>query len=95
MAFENLGRLRFARLPERDLCVFARRHETAVGQDRDRVHRAFVKAHHLLGGVFRKRPADRRGVEAAGKRLLAVGGNRERAHRAAMAAQLCVSNAGR
>jgi len=70
------------------VCVGARSDNAAVFEPGDRVHRAIVKAHHLLGDVSFKRPADRRGVEAVRDGAVAVGRNRQRAHWSAVAKQL-------
>jgi hypothetical protein len=85
---EHQRGLRLARLPDRDARVFAAGHDPAVRKKGDRVDRALMEAQHLLGRVPLQRPADHRGVEAAGERLRPVRRNRERADRPAMAAQL-------
>ncbi len=95
VTFEHRRRLRLAGLPDRDARILAAGRHASVGQERDRVHRAVVEAQHLLGGVALQRPADRRGVEAAGNRLRAVGRDRERPHRPAVPAQLGVGSARR
>jgi hypothetical protein len=88
VSFENSVRLLFPRRPDGDAGILAGGHGAAVSRDRDRIHRALMKAHHLLGGIAPKRPADRRCVEAARKRGAAVGRDRKRAYRTAMPAQL-------
>ena len=84
----TLSGSRLALRPDRDMRVGAGGGDAAVLEPGDRVHRAVVEAHHLLGDVARQRPADRRGVEAAGDGVAAVGRDRQRPHRPAMAAQL-------
>ena len=64
--------------PDGDARVLAAGRDPAVRQKGDRVDRAVVEAQHLLGGVSLERPADRRGIEAAGDRQRAVGRDRQR-----------------
>src|SRR5215472_6526667 len=88
MAVKHLIGRRLACGPDRDMCIAARSDDTAVFEPGHRIHRAVMKAHHLLGDVARQRPANRRGVEAARDHVLAVGGNCQRAYRSAVATQL-------
>jgi hypothetical protein len=74
--------------PDRDPAILAAGDHPPVGQKRHRVHRALVETQNLRGGILRQRPPDRRGVEAARQRRLAVRRDRQRANRAAVAAQL-------
>ena len=88
--FEHRIGLLFPGAPQRDAPIRAARHCAPVAQQRDRVHGVVVEAQHLLGGIARQRPTNRRAIEAAGDRFHAVGRHRDRAHRPAMAAQLRV-----
>ena len=86
VSFKNSVGLLFARRPDGDTGVLTGGYGAAVSKDRDRIHRAIMKAQHLLGGIAPKRPADRRCVEAARERRGAIGGDRKRAYRTAVPA---------
>ena len=94
VTLKNAGRPVSAGRPDRNAAIFAGARKTAVAQENHRVHGAFVKTQHLLGRVGDQRPANDRGVEAAGRCTFAVGRNRKRAYRPAVTAQLRQRRAG-
>ena len=75
MPFKNTVGVLFPRRPESDAGVLAGGCGPPVGEHRDGIHRALMKPQHLLGGVVPKRPAYRRGIEAARERGGTVGGD--------------------
>ena len=80
---------RLARLPDRDARILAAGDDAAVRAGSATAFTAPSWKRSTCSAALRvQRPADRRGVEAAGDRGRAVGRDRERAHRPAMAAQL-------
>src|ERR1700687_4738397 len=91
MTFKHpVGRL-LARSPDGNVRITARGHDPAVLEERDRIHRAVVKAHDLLGDIARKRPANCRCIETARDHMRPVRRDREPSHRPAMTAQLSMN----
>src|SRR5262249_23850312 len=87
---DPIGRLLACR-PDCDMRIAACRHNAAVLEPGDRIHRPVMEAHHLLGNVARQRPANRRSIKAAGDHVQTIGRNCQRSYRSGVAAQLSVN----
>jgi hypothetical protein len=88
LSFENGVGFLFSRGPNSDAGILAGGYVATVLKDRDGIHRAFMYAKYLIGGLAPERPSDRGGVETGREGCCAIGRDRKRTYGTAMPAQL-------